>query len=169
METLETLMRNYGNDVLRLAYFYVKEYHVAEDIFQDVFLRVNQHLDSFRGESNIKTWILKITINASKDYLKSAYHTKVKIITEEEERIPTTEDDYEKIEKKNDLRYVREILKQMPEKYREILWLLYFEEKTIKEIAYLLGLQEGTVKSRAFRAKERFKKELRNYGKEEMI
>ena len=116
-ETLETLMRQYGNDVLRLAYLYVKEYHLAEDIFQDVFLKVNQNLEDFRGESSIKTWILRITVNTCKDYLKSAYHNRVQRLSEEQEETLAAEDTYETVEKKQDLRYVREILQHMPKKY----------------------------------------------------
>ena len=168
-ETLETLMRQYGNDVLRLAYFYVKEYHLAEDIFQDVFLKVNQNLKQFREESSIKTWILRITVNTCKDYLKSAYHNRVQMLSEAEEQTLAAEDVYEKVEKKQDLRYVRELLEQMPKKYTEVLWLLYFEEKTLKETAYILGIREGTVKSRASRAKEKLKQELYRSGKENFL
>ena len=168
-ETLETLMRQYGNDVLRLAYFYVKEYHLAEDIFQDVFLKVNQNLKQFREESSIKTWILRITVNTCKDYLKSAYHNRVQMLSEAEEQTLAAEDVYEKVEKKQDLRYVRELLEQMPKKYTEVLWLLYFEEKTLKETASILGIKEGTVKSRASRAKEKLKQELWRFGKEDFL
>ena len=168
-ETLEALMRQYGNDVLRLAYMYMKEYHLAEDIFQEVFLKVNQNLEDFRGDSSIKTWILKITVNTCKDYLKSAYHNRVQIMSEEQERTFATEDVYEEVEKKQDLRYVRDIVQQMPKKYSEVLWLLYFEEKSLKETAYILGLREGTVKSRASRARDKFKEELYRSGKEAFI
>ena len=168
-ETLETLMRQYGNDVLRLAYLYVKEYHLAEDIFQDVFLKVNQNLKQFREESSIKTWILRITVNTCKDYLKSAYHNRVQMLSEAEEQTLAAEDVYEKVEKKQDLRYVRELLEQMPKKYTEVLWLLYFEEKTLKETASILGIKEGTVKSRASRAKEKLKQELWRFGKEDFL
>ena len=168
-ETLETLMRQYGNDVLRLAYLYVKEYHLAEDIFQDVFLKVNQNIASFREESSIKTWILRITVNTCKDYLKSAYHNRVQMISEEQEQTLAADDVYEAVETKQDLYYVRDMLEQMPKKYKEVLWLLYFEEKTLKETAYILGIREGTVKSRASRAKEKLKQELYRSGKENFL
>ena len=168
-QSLETLMRQYGNDVLRLAYLYVKEYHLAEDIFQDVFLKVNQNIANFRGESTIKTWILRITVNTCKDYLKSAYYNRVQMLNEEQEQTLAAEDSYETIEKRQDLRYVRDILEQMPKKYKEVLWLLYFEEKTLKETACILGIREGTVKSRAFRAKEKLKQELWRFGKEDFL
>ena len=75
--TLEELMREYGNDVLRMAYLYVKDIHTAEDIFQEVFLKVNQKLDTYEGRSSVKTWLLSITMNTCKDFLKSAYQKRV--------------------------------------------------------------------------------------------
>lgn len=65
---IEALIREYGNDVLRTAYMYVKDIHTAEDIFQEVFIKVNQKLSTFEGNSSIKTWIIRITINACKDF-----------------------------------------------------------------------------------------------------
>ncbi|HCM12115.1 MAG TPA: hypothetical protein DHW85_02920, partial [Lachnospiraceae bacterium] len=74
---IENLIRQYGNDVLRTAYMYVKDSHTAEDIFQEVFIKVNQKLSTFEGNSSIKTWIIRITINTCKDYLKSAWNRRV--------------------------------------------------------------------------------------------
>lgn len=154
---LETLMRTYGNDVLRMAYSYVKDYDTAEDIFQEVFIKVNAKLDGFRGESSVKTWLLRITVNACKDYLKSAYKQRVTMLEEKEEaNIPAT-DMIEEIEKKQDAAYIREALLKLPEKYREVLVCLYFEERSVVETAKVLGLSEGTVKSRLSRARERFR------------
>ena len=74
---LESMMRTYGNDVLRTAYMYVKDIHTAEDIFQEVFIKADRNKESFRGESSVKTWLIRITVNACKDYLKSAYNRRV--------------------------------------------------------------------------------------------
>ncbi|MCH5273567.1 MAG: sigma-70 family RNA polymerase sigma factor [Lachnospiraceae bacterium] len=157
---LEALMRTYGNDVLRMAYCYVKDYEAAEDIFQEVFIKVNAKADSFRGESTIKTWLLRITVNACKDYLKSAYRQRVTILSEEEEiKIPAA-DTIEKIEQKQDMKWVREALLKLPENYREVLVCLYFEERSVAETAKVLGISEGTVKSRLSRGRERFRKIL---------
>ncbi|MGN1084441.1 MAG: sigma-70 family RNA polymerase sigma factor [Lachnospiraceae bacterium] len=154
---LEALMRTYGNDVLRMAYCYVKDYDTAEDIFQEVFIKANAKAESFRGESTVKTWLLRITVNACKDYLKSAYRQRVTMLSEEEEaRLPAA-DMIEEIEQRQDRKRVREALLKLPEKYREVLVCLYFEERSVAETAKLLGLSEGTVKSRLSRARERFR------------
>ena len=154
---LETLMRTYGNDVLRMAYSYVKDYDTAEDIFQEVFIKANAKMDGFRGESSVKTWLLRITVNTCKDYLKSAYKQRVTMFEEEEEANIPAPDMMEEIERKQDAKRIREALLKLPEKYREVLVCLYFEERSVAETAKVLGLSEGTVKSRLSRARERFR------------
>ena len=155
--SLEYLMRTYGNDVLRMAYSYVKDYDTAEDIFQEVFIKVNANLESFRGESSLKTWLLRITVNACKDYLKSAYSRRVTMFAEEEEENISVADTTEEVERKQDGEQIRKALLLLPEKYREVLVCLYFEERSVAETAKALGLSEGTVKSRLSRARDKFR------------
>lgn len=164
MDTLENLMRTYGNDVLRMAYSYVKDYDTAEDMFQEVFIKVNAKLTEFRGESSIKTWLLRITVNTCKDYLKSAYNRRVTVFSEEEEENIPTADMGEVIEKKQDNEQIRKALFLLPEKYREVLICLYFEERSVTETAKTLGISEGTVKSRASRGRDKFKEILEKKG-----
>lgn len=157
---LETLMRQYGNDVLRTAYLYVRDFHLAEDIFQDVFWKVNQKVSDFAGESSIKTWIIRITINTCKDYLKSAYSRRVVPMMEYKEEAISSDDSYDRLEKEEADQAVRDTVMELPEKYREIVVCVYFQEMTVTEAARTLNLPEGTVKSRLKRARERLKKAL---------
>ena len=154
---LEGMMRTYGNDVLRTAYMYVKDIHTAEDIFQEVFIKADRNKESFRGESSVKTWLIRITVNACKDYLKSAYSRRVTMFSEEEENQIPTDDTTEEIERKQDGEQIRKALLLLPEKYREVLVCLYFEERSVAETAKVLGLSEGTVKSRLSRARDKFR------------
>lgn len=158
--TLEMLMRQFGNDVLRLAFSYVKDYDTAEDMFQEVFIKVNARADGFRGDCSVKTWLLRITANTCKDYLKSAYHRRVSLLGEEVERTLAAKDTLAEVEKKEDARRVREALFSLPEKYREVLVGMYLEERSVTEVAKLLRISEGTVKSRLSRGRDRLKKVL---------
>lgn len=81
--TLEQLVREYGDGVLQLAYFYLKDRSLAEDIFQEVFTRVYTHLPKFRGESSPRTWIYRITVNLCRDKLRSWSFRKVTFLGEE--------------------------------------------------------------------------------------
>ena len=71
-ELLRELMEAYSQDVFHVVLGYVKDRHVAEDLAQDVFIKVYDHMDSFRQESSYKTWIMKIAVNRAKDFLRSA-------------------------------------------------------------------------------------------------
>ncbi len=157
---IETLMRQYGNDVLRTAYMYVKDVHTAEDIFQDVFIKVNQKLSTFEGNSSIKTWIIRITINTCKDYLKSAWNKRVVPMMEYQEDAIVSESDYEAVEKQDTNQLVKQTVLSLPEKYRDVVLCVYFQEMTITEAANTLGIAEGTAKSRLSRARQRLKEVL---------
>lgn len=154
---IETLMRKYGNDVLRTAYMYVKDSHLAEDIFQDVFIKVNQKLSTFQGGSSIKTWIIRITINTSKDYLKSAWNRKVVPITEFHENTIAGKNEYSAIEQQDENQFIRQAVMKLPDKYKDVVVCVYFQEMTISEAASLLQIAEGTAKSRLSRAKDKMK------------
>lgn len=154
---IEELMREYGNDVLRTAYLYINDMSAAEDIFQEVFIKVNKSIYAFRGESNIKTWIIRITINQCKDYLKSAYQQKVVPMMEFREDSIITDDISDEAEKKEEAETVREAVQNLPEHYREVVLCVYYQEMSMKEAADALNLPEGTVKSRLLRAKEKLK------------
>lgn len=154
---IESLVRKYGNDVLRTAYMYVKDSHLAEDIFQDVFIKVNQKLSTFQGNSSIKTWIISITINTSKDYLKSAWKQKVIPITEYHENTIAGENDYTAVEQQDENKLIRQTVMKLPDKYKDIVLCVYFHDMTISEAASLLQIAEGTAKSRLYRAKEKMK------------
>ncbi len=179
MENLEQLMRKYGNDVLRLAYLYVKDMHTAEDMFQEVFIKVHEKLHTFEGKSDIKTWILRITINTCKDYLKSAYHSRVvpmydfagERLTGEDgeagERLRleageeyATGQEFTRLEREETAQTVREAVGMLPEKYRELVVCVYFQEMSLEAAARMLGISSGTAKSRISRARERLKELL---------
>lgn len=157
---IEELIQEYGNDVLRTAYMYVKDLDVAEDIFQEVFIKVNQKIGQFRGDSSIKTWMIRITINASKDYLKSAWNRRVSPITEYQTKTLAGKNEYTRIEKEEANKLIRAAVMELPGKYKDVVLCVYFTGMTMKETAYSLNIKEGTVKSRLYRAKEKLKEKL---------
>lgn len=157
---LEELMREYGNDVLRMAYLYVKDMHTAEDMFQEVFLKVSEKLDTYEGKASVKTWLLSITMNTCKDYLKSAYHSRVVPMFDFEEEQIASEDDFEEIEREETARTVREAVQELPEHYKDVVMCVYFQGMGMEETAKELGISAGTVKSRLSRAKEKLKQGL---------
>ena len=154
---IEALIREYGNDVLRTAYMYVKDLHVAEDIFQEVFIKVYKNLSAFIGNSSIKTWIIRININTCKDYLKSAYTRKVVPMTEYQEDKVAAESDFEEVEKQDTNHLIKESVLSLPAKYRDVVLCVYFNDMSIAEAAKTLNIAEGTAKSRLSRARQKLK------------
>ncbi len=155
--SLEELIQDYGTDVLRTAYLYVNNKEAAEDLFQEVFIKVAKNLNTFQGNSSIKTWIIRITINLCKDYLKSAYQRSViPMMDFLEDSIPS-EDSFDEIERTETAKTVKEAVQRLPKHYREVVLCVYYQDMSLKETAQTLHIAEGTVKSRLKRAKERLK------------
>ena len=157
---IASLMREYGNDVLRTAYSFVKDREAAKDLFQETFIKANYNLDKFRGDCSIKTWLIRITINVCKDFLKSAYQRKVVPMTEVEEDSLKVEDDYEQIENADRDEQIRRAVNSLPDNYREVVLCVYFREMSVADTSAALGLPEGTVKSRLSRARDVLRSKL---------
>ncbi|NLP34372.1 MAG: sigma-70 family RNA polymerase sigma factor [Clostridiales bacterium] len=157
---IESLIREYGNDVLRTAYVYVKDTHTAEDIFQDVFIKVNQKLSTFEGKSSIKTWIIRITINTCKDFLKSAWNRRVVPMMEYQEDQIISDTDYDSVENQDTNEMIKNAVLSLPTKYKDVVLCVYYNEMTIAETASALKVAEGTVKSRLSRARQKLKSVL---------
>ncbi len=157
---IEDLMRQYGNAVLRTAYAYVKDRDAAEDLFQEVFIKAYYNMDKFRGDCSIKSWLVRITINVCKDYLKSAYQQKVVPMMEFEEDAIVSDDDFEEVETADRNEMIRRTVETLPDTYREVVVSVYFNEMSVAETAAALGIAEGTVKSRLSRARDMLKNKL---------
>ncbi|WP_442599938.1 sigma-70 family RNA polymerase sigma factor [Neobacillus sp. D3-1R] len=156
---LEELILEYEKSIVNLAYTYVHNWNTAEDISQEVFIKVFKKLDSFNHQSNIKTWIYRITINHCKDYLKSKFFRSTFLTDIIHPFIPKSEgnsleiEHFKKIEN-SELAY--DVL-QLNMKYREAIILFYYEDLSISEISSLLNINPSTVRTRL----ERGRKKLR--------
>ena len=83
---IDDIIRNYGQDVLQLVFSYVHNKAAAEDLTQEIFVKCYKNLHTYNRKSKLKTWIWRMVINHSKDYLKSWYNNKV-IVTETEVQV----------------------------------------------------------------------------------
>lgn len=159
-EKIQSVMQKYGNDVLRTAYYYVKDYQAAEDIFQEVFLKAYKSFSDFQGKSSEKTWLISITINTCKDFLKSSYRQRVVPMLDFMEDTIHTDDNLDRIDREEERQIVRNALMSLPDPYREILILVYFQEFSVKEAAEIMKIKENTAKSHLKRGREKLKKIL---------
>lgn len=154
-EKIEQLIDRYGNDVLRVCYVYTKDFTAAQDLFQEVFIKVFKNIDSFRGDSSEKTWIIQIAINSCRDYLKSSWIKRIVSFNFEKETLTNTEKSViESIEKKE----IIDSVLNLPSKLKEVVLLYYYFGYSSVEIAKIIGISESSVRSRLMRAREYLKK-----------
>ncbi|WP_203248772.1 sigma-70 family RNA polymerase sigma factor [Sporosarcina beigongshangi] len=158
---MDEIMNRYGQDILRLVYSYVNNKELAEDLTQDIFVKCYKSLHTYKGKSSLRTWLWRIAINHSKDFLKSWYNKHVVISEEQPITHRTTKEMVEQvvIQKEEDDQLISALL-TLPIKYREVIYLFYYEELLIKEIAVITGASVNTVKTRLRRAKELLKERL---------
>ena len=142
----------------------------AEDITQDIFVKVSRALPGFRGECKLSTWLYRIATNAGLDRLRNPTYQQ-KMATNLEDRVDNIDDrDIWSGEKVPILEWqvvrkemgtcVQEYIRKLPENYRLVLALSELEGFSNKEISDILGITTGSVKIRLHRARERLKKDL---------
>lgn len=153
--TIEKLVETYSDMVMRIAYQYSFNKADSEDIVQEVFIRLIKNIKNLGQNADyIKAWIIRVTINVSKDYNKNSWYKKVKPIYDKE-----SDFNFETEE----LEILKELSKLKPI-YRNIIYLYYYEGYKIKEIAKILNLKENTVSSNLIRARNKLKGMLEEGG-----
>lgn len=153
-------LRLYGNSILRVAYSYMHNMSDAEDILQDTLLQLMRTDPTFESPEHEKAWLLRVAINLSKNKLKSAWFRKNTELIE----------DYPTAELAEDLTFVWDAVKTLPEKYRIVIHLYYHEAYSTAEIASLLDKKETTVRSLLHRARRTLKSNLKgDYDFDEQV
>ena len=147
---IEAVVRKYSDMVYRIALLNMKNKSDAEDIFQEVFLRLVQHLHKLKTEEHRKAWLIRVTINCCKKQFGSAWRRNVLPLADE--AIPETAV-YDEMPQEE----VYLAVKQLPGIYKQVIHLFYFEDMSIKMIATTLKAKESTVKSQLSRGRQMLK------------
>ena len=151
---LERLVAQYQGAVLRTCYLYLCDRSQAEDAVQETFLKVYRNLDSFRGESSEKTWILKIAMRTCYDMNHSGwsrfFNRRVTPEMLPEASVPFTERDDA----------LTQAVMRLPEKLRRVIILYYYQGLSVREIAETLGITQPSVSNRMKRGREKLKAAL---------
>lgn len=148
-------VEQYADMVKRVCFYYLKNHADTEDIFQKVFLKYMTHEEIFSDAEHEKAWMLRVTMNACKDYLKSFFRRNtipLEMITEMEAEVP------------EDHREVLEAVLSLPDKYKDPIYLHYYEGYSAAEIGKILGKKENTVYSLLSRARGILKEKLGGEG-----
>lgn len=144
--------KKYHNDVYRLAYSYTLNKSDSEDIVQKVFLKFYSNISKFvsKNDDDIKKWLIKVSVNETKDFLKSFWKV------HKEDNLDFINYGLEETNKYN----LFEALRNINKKYRLPFYLYYYEGYDINEISKMMNLSVSCIKSRLARGKEKLRKEL---------
>lgn len=140
----------YAQMIYNIAYSYLKNVNYSEDVVQEVFLKYLNNHYKLASLDHEKYWLIRVTINESKNVLKSSWNTKVSVI--EENSYPYQDDLSEE-------KRFFEMIYNLPDKYKTVIILYYYENLSIKEIAEVLNFSEAAVKKRLERARNILKEE----------
>ena len=153
----ERLINTYADTILRISFMYLRQTHDAEDICQTVFLKLLTRDIHFENLTHEKAWIIRTTINACKDHLRTAFwnrHTALDAAGE----LPAPEAPRSEL---------IDLVMTLPKNYRISIYLHYYEGYPVREIASLLGKTENTVSAYLSRGRKKLKAKLENNENEE--
>lgn len=147
-EYIQYVLNRYAKNLIRIAFTYLKNMSDAEDVVQEVFISLMKRRDGFESEEYEKAWLIRVTVNHSKNRLKSAWNRF---------RAPLEEDiTYLQEEESEILTAVLEL----PSKYRTVIHLFYYEGYSIADIAKILKKSQGTVGTWLSRGRKLLKEKL---------
>lgn len=146
---LNSLVDEYSDLLLRVAFTYMKNVSDAEDMVQEVFLKLVDQYPDFQDSEHKKAWLIRVTINQCKNRLKSAWFKKTQPIYDAS--LSYTDEE----------RFVMDAILELPIKYRSVILLYYYEGYSIREISSILGAKETTVSSQLQRARSKLKSKLK--------
>ncbi|WP_313800825.1 sigma-70 family RNA polymerase sigma factor [Cytobacillus sp.] len=155
---LEKIMEQYGDRLTKLSYNYIKDWNLAEDIVQDVFITCYKEFEKIDNIISFKTWIYRITINKCKDVLKSSIFKRVMVNSNFSplKRSPELTPEM-MILKRSEEEFLSTSVLALPLKFREVITLYYYEELSIEEMSGILKINQNTIKTRLNRARKKLR------------
>ncbi len=164
VHSFEEIVRRYNMMVYTLAYRVLKIREEAEELAQDVFLKVFQSLDKFNRKSKLSTWIYRITYNASINKYKSHKRNidTIELDSLNEFNISDLSDSVDEMSINEKRKLINNTILKLPETDRIIITLYYYEELPIKEVAEIVGISTHNVKIKLFRSRQKLFAELKD-------
>ena len=150
-EEASRAIERYSDTVRRLCMIHLKNYADTEDIFQTVFLKYVLSSVSFESEEHEKAWIIRVTINACKDLLKSFFRSRTVSLEQVLDQPAPLAPEH---------REVLEAVLALPPKYKDVVYLHYYEGYTAPEIGRILGKNVNSVYTLLTRARQLLKETL---------
>lgn len=150
-------VEQYGDMIRRICFLHLKNQSDTEDISQTVFLKYILYSGTFENAEHEKAWFIRVTVNACKDWIKSLLrHPWAPLEVLSEEAASVSDDHHELLQ----------IVLSLPPKYKDVIYLFYFEGYSAAEIAKILGKKENTIYSLMSRGRALLKERLGGDGLE---
>lgn len=157
---VERIVEDYSDMIMRIALHHFNCPGEAEDITQKVFLKLIQKQPSFQGQEHEKAWLIRVTINLCKDHFKSSWFRKV-VPLKEGVIASSPQSDYPPPpQSPPQQQELLSLIHTLPQNYRNVIYLYYYEDLSVSEISEILQTKEGTVMSWLHRAREQLKTKL---------
>lgn len=153
------LYDQYATDVLRVCYFYLSDREKAEDVCQDVFVRL-MTTHPLLQPGREKSWLLKVALNRCRDLWRGAWLKRVILGGPTFELIPAPDE----FSRRDDQQAMMAAINQLPATFKEVILLHYYQGMNIAEIAQMLELPEGTISSRLRRGRKKLESILLKGG-----
>ncbi len=157
------LVERYKQKVYYLALDMTGNHHDAEDLSQEVFMKVFTSIKDFRGDSKLSSWMYRITVNTCIDKTRRKHFQLVELHDEIQETSPGKSNPQQDLEDRDVKQRIDQALQKLPARQRCIFAMRHYNELMLREIAEILGISEGTVKAQLFRAIRRLQKELQPF------
>ena len=152
----ESLYESYATDVLRVSYFYLGDRQKAEDVTQDVFVKLMTAKPVLEA-GHEKAWLLKVALNRCKDHWRASWVKRVVLGSPTFEMIPGPDS----IGQAEDRAAFFDAVSKLPPEFKEVILLYYYQGYAISEISEMLQQPEGTISSRLSRGRKKLKQLLK--------
>lgn len=152
---LEEIMDQYGDQLTKLSYSYLRDWGKAQEVVQDVFLISYKQYDTYHEIKSFKAWIYRVTINRCKDVLKSSWIKRVIVNNSFFQYLSSKDSSPEILSlQKNVYEQLSQSVLSLPINYREVIHLFYYEDLSVQEISIVLKINQNTIKTRLKKGRE---------------
>lgn len=158
LSAFEGIVQRWQHRLVNLAWRFCRDRAMAEDMAQEVFIKVYRSLGSFRGESTFSTWLTSVALNTYRSGVRADAGQTVNL--DPARTVAVGAGQQHRVEDRQRDEAVRRAVLTLPARYREAILMFYFEEKDLAETARVLGVAEGTLKARLYRGRELLKRKV---------
>jgi len=148
-DRIATALQKHSDLVYRICFIYLGNRPEVDDVFQEVFLKLLQKNICFTSAEHEKAWLIRVTINQCKDTVKGFWWKRIDLVEKVEMPLQDADD-----------REVLLTVLSLPAKYKDVVYLYYYQEYTVPEMAQLLQRSENTIYSQLHRARELMRQKL---------